>query len=101
MEDGVEHSVSPLHVTSGKLPHSLENRVPVAVLFGEDRQNYRGRRSSHQILADLHISLLAGPQRKERRPVHSTIIHSTVRYVNSALSSQATTSANLLPPFEF
>ena len=34
MQNGVKHPVRPLHVPSGQLLHSLDDRVTVAVLFG-------------------------------------------------------------------
>jgi|SRR3989338_5975531 len=34
MQNRIEHPVCPLHVPSGQLLHSLDDRVTVAVLFG-------------------------------------------------------------------
>src|SRR3712207_1788333 len=49
MQNRVEHPVRPLHAPSGQLPNSLEDGVAVAVLFGQDRQDDRGRGSGYQV----------------------------------------------------
>ena len=43
MQYGVEHPVGPLQAPAGQLPNSLEDRVAVAVPFGQDREDDRGR----------------------------------------------------------
>ena len=53
MQNGVEHPVRPLHASAGQLADALEDRVPVAVLVGQDRQDDRGRGGGDQILVDL------------------------------------------------
>jgi hypothetical protein len=53
MQNRVEHPVRPLHAPAGQLADALEDRVAVAVLVGEDRQDDRGRGSGDQILVDL------------------------------------------------
>src|SRR6266550_1088917 len=54
MQNRVEHPVRPLHSPSGQLPNSLEDRIAIAIRFGQDRQEERGRGSGNQILVDSH-----------------------------------------------
>src|SRR6185503_15590729 len=54
MQNRVEHPVRPLHSPSGQLPNSLDDRIAIAILLGQDRQEERGRGSGNQILADFH-----------------------------------------------
>ena len=80
VQDGVEHPVRPLHAPSGQLPNALEDRVAVAVLLGQDRQDDRGRGSGDQVLVDLHDHPSCDADRASPR-VHSSTIHGSVRYV--------------------
>src|SRR5215211_2179956 len=80
MQNGVEHPVRPLHAPSGQLPNSLEDGVAVAVLFGQDRQHHRGRGSGYQVLVDLHDFTHRAALTNSNPLVHSSIIHTDVRY---------------------
>ena len=63
MQHRVEHPVRPLHVPPGHLTNPLEDRVAVAVLLGQDRQDDRGRGGGDQVLVDLHDSPSRGRAR--------------------------------------
>src|SRR3990170_1226224 len=80
MQHGVEHSVRPLHPPSGHLAHPLDDRVTIALLLGQDRQDDWGGRSSHQVLADLHDFTHRATSSSS---VHSSTIHCSTRYVNN------------------
>ena len=82
MQNGVEHPVRPLHAPSGQLPNSLEDGVAVAVLFGQDRQDDRGRGSGYQVLVDLHDFTRRAALTNSNSSVHSSIIHGSARYIN-------------------
>src|SRR5215217_4755222 len=81
MQNGVEHPVRPLHAPSGQLPNSLEDGVAVAVLFGQDRQDDRGRGSGYQVLVDLHDFTPRAALTNSNISIHSGIIHGSARYV--------------------
>src|ERR671914_2054677 len=83
MQNGVEHPVRPHHVPSGQLPNSLEDGVAVAVLFGQDPQDHRGRGSGYQVLVDLHDFTHRAALMNSNPLVHSSIIHCEVRYSKS------------------
>jgi hypothetical protein len=53
MENRIEHPVRPLHAPAGQLADALEDRVPVAVLVGQDREDDRRRGGGYQVLVDL------------------------------------------------
>src|SRR5215213_3293362 len=81
MQNGVEHPVRPLHAPSGQLPNSLEDGVAVAVPFGQDRQDDRGRGSGYQVLVDLHGFAHRAALTNSNPCVHSGIIYGSARYV--------------------
>ena len=59
MEQGIEHSVGPVELAVRHLADPLEQRVPVALTLGEDRQHERCGGSGHQVLVDAHAVSLA------------------------------------------
>ena len=56
VEDGVEHAVGPLHVAAGEFTDALQDRIPVAVVLGEDREHDRRGRGGDQVLVELHVA---------------------------------------------
>jgi len=54
VQQRVEHPVGPLELTPRELAHPLEDRVPVALAVGEDREHQRRRRRRDQVLVDAH-----------------------------------------------
>ena len=55
VEQGVEHPVGPLELTRRELAHPLEDRVPVALALGQDREHERRRRGRDQVLVDVQL----------------------------------------------
>src|SRR3712207_5541890 len=88
MQNGVEHPVRPLHAPSGQLPNSLEDGVAVAVLFGQDRQDDRGRGSSRQVLVDLHDFPRRAALTNSDPSVHISTIHDRLRYIKRNLTTR-------------
>src|SRR5215204_4947796 len=98
MQNGVEHPVRPLHAPSGQLPNSpLEDGVAVAVIFGQDRQDDRGRGSGYQVLVDLHDFPRRAALTNSNPSVHSNTIHGSVMYLKRNLTTRLPHSSAPVP----
>ena len=62
VQQGVEHAVAPLEFAARELGDPLQDRVAVRLALGEDAEDHRGGRRSHQVLADAHADLRSCPR---------------------------------------
>src|SRR5436853_3126362 len=58
MQHGIEHPVGPLQMAAGELGDALDDRVAVAIAFGEDREDERRRRCGDEVFPEVHTEKL-------------------------------------------
>ncbi|KPC76853.1 hypothetical protein ADL26_04670 [Thermoactinomyces vulgaris] len=61
MEEGVEQALGPFEAAAGALADLFEDRVPVALLLGEDAEDQGGRRGGDQVFGDVHEGVPPNP----------------------------------------